>query len=97
MSFGYVLGSLHQGFKGASIRLLNLVEMFVFVSDVIMSTISQPLVESDLVDPPSSSDVFSGIFPIYDYVLTFSYMEWSILSIYLIHEVIILHYTSHSS
>ena len=64
---------------------------------VIRSTISQPLVESNLMDPPSSSNVFSGFFPIYDFVLTFSYMDWSILSIYLINEVIVLHYTSRSS
>ena len=52
----------------------NLDQMFVFISDVLMSTISHLLVEFNLVDPPSSSDVFSIFAPICDYVLTFSYM-----------------------
>ena len=43
---------------------LNLTGMFVFISDILMSIISQPLVESDLVDPPS----FSEVFKIYPYL-----------------------------
>ena len=43
---------------------LNLTGMFVFISDILMSIISQPLVLSDLVDPPS----FSEVFKIYPYL-----------------------------
>ena len=75
-SLSYVLGSLHRGFKGASFGFCLISLRCLFLSnDVFMSIISQPLVEYDLMDPPSSSDVFSRFIPIYDYVLTFFHNE----------------------
>ena len=54
------------------------------------------MVESDLVDPPSSFDILLGFIPYLGYVLTFfSCMDWRILSICLTHEVAFLHYVSH--
>ena len=47
--------------RSFSLFFLNLAKMFVFISDVLMRIISQPLVESNLVEPPSSSEVFSDL------------------------------------
>ena len=47
--------------RSFSLFFLNLAKMFVFISDVLMRIISQPLVECNLVEPPSSSEVFSDL------------------------------------
>ena len=61
-----------------------------------MSTISQTMVEFDLVGPPSSFNILLGFIPYLGYRLTFfSCIDWIILNICLTHEVSFLHYVSH--
>ena len=52
---------------------LVLLGCFVSNSDV-MKTISQTMVELDLMGPPSSFDILLGFIPYLGYVLTFFFM-----------------------